>query len=575
MKNVFTVFLISFLILINSNEVLCQSYFYVSSSGGSDTNSGLTPSYAWQTLVRVNQGIDSEEINSSDFILFKNGDTWKNQSLDLTKDTSSPEYLTITTYTDDLNKAIFDGNSLNNIGITIKSKGIKIENIEIRNYQKDGINADVGNNNDLSIVIDNVYVHHNGSVNDGELNFGIYLAGSNSIIRNSIIELNRNDGVFSQGNSLLIDNNYFDRNGTESAIGDQLQIKNTNVFTISNMRFNHFDNDKGIIQARFDSNHNGIFEYNTIDGNNLAYYGINMGGDGKIRFNRISNIIGGAGIRLPGNKNEVYSNLIENCKDGISIDRFNDQPHEIYNNTLVDCFYSGMKLGSTTQVNVIAKNNIIYSNLDGSFSLFISEETSSYEGDNNLFYSDKFYRGDITYNSLSDWQAELFFDLNSINSNPLFQNSGSDPYSLSASSLAINNGQTLAPEFAKDILGNVRGLYGNWGIGAYEYVGANKIININHTVLNSFVLTQNYPNPFNPATTINFSLAADSKVSLKIFDVIGQEVAQLVNGQLAAGQHNVNFDASSLNSGVYFYKIEANGVDGTSYSSVKKMILTK
>ena len=90
-----------------------------------------------------------------------------------------------------------------------------------------------------------------------------------------------------------------------------------------------------------------------------------------------------------------------------------------------------------------------------------------------------------------------------------------------------------------------------------------------------FNLSQNYPNPFNPATTINFSLASDSKVSLKIFDVIGQEVAQLVNGQLAAGQHNVNFDASSLNSGVYFYKIEANGVDGTSYSSVKKMILTK
>ena len=90
-----------------------------------------------------------------------------------------------------------------------------------------------------------------------------------------------------------------------------------------------------------------------------------------------------------------------------------------------------------------------------------------------------------------------------------------------------------------------------------------------------YQLSQNYPNPFNPATTINFSLASDSKVSLKIFDVIGQEVAQLVNGQLVAGQHNVNFDASSLNSGVYFYKIEANGVDGTSYSSVKKMILTK
>ena len=102
-----------------------------------------------------------------------------------------------------------------------------------------------------------------------------------------------------------------------------------------------------------------------------------------------------------------------------------------------------------------------------------------------------------------------------------------------------------------------------------------KVVEVEILAPAEFNLAQNYPNPFNPATAINFSLAADSKVSLKIFDVIGQEVAQLVNGQLAAGQHNVNFDASSLNSGVYFYKIEANGVDGTSYSSVKKMILTK
>jgi len=90
-----------------------------------------------------------------------------------------------------------------------------------------------------------------------------------------------------------------------------------------------------------------------------------------------------------------------------------------------------------------------------------------------------------------------------------------------------------------------------------------------------FALEQNYPNPFNPSTTINFSLAADSKVSLSVFDVLGQEVANLISGNLAAGSHEINFNASNVNSGVYFYRIDATAVDGTNFTSVKKMILTK
>ncbi|MFC2119662.1 T9SS type A sorting domain-containing protein [Bacteroidota bacterium] len=90
-----------------------------------------------------------------------------------------------------------------------------------------------------------------------------------------------------------------------------------------------------------------------------------------------------------------------------------------------------------------------------------------------------------------------------------------------------------------------------------------------------FALEQNYPNPFNPSTMIKFSLAADSKVSLTVFDVLGQEVANLLSGDLAAGSHEVNFNASNVNSGVYFYRIDATAVDGTNFTSVKKMILTK
>jgi energy-converting hydrogenase Eha subunit F len=90
-----------------------------------------------------------------------------------------------------------------------------------------------------------------------------------------------------------------------------------------------------------------------------------------------------------------------------------------------------------------------------------------------------------------------------------------------------------------------------------------------------FALDQNYPNPFNPRTIINFRLAADSKVILKVFDVLGQEVATLINSDIVAGSHNVDFKAANINSGVYFYRIDATGIDGTNFSSVKKMILTK
>ncbi|HEX7358558.1 MAG TPA: T9SS type A sorting domain-containing protein, partial [Ignavibacteriaceae bacterium] len=108
--------------------------------------------------------------------------------------------------------------------------------------------------------------------------------------------------------------------------------------------------------------------------------------------------------------------------------------------------------------------------------------------------------------------------------------------------------------------------------GTFEY---SNTIEVEVIGLKEFTLAQNYPNPFNPSTTINFSLAVDSKVSLKIFNVLGQEVATLINSQMSAGSQKVSFNASTLNSGVYFYRIDADGVDGQKFSSVKKMILTK
>lgn len=108
--------------------------------------------------------------------------------------------------------------------------------------------------------------------------------------------------------------------------------------------------------------------------------------------------------------------------------------------------------------------------------------------------------------------------------------------------------------------------------GTYEYSPA---VEVEVYAPSEFTLNQNYPNPFNPSTKINFSLAADSKVTLTIFNLIGEKVAELINGNLSAGTHEVIFDAANLQSGVYFYKLHAVGNDGSDFTSVKKMILTK
>ena len=88
--------------------------------------------------------------------------------------------------------------------------------------------------------------------------------------------------------------------------------------------------------------------------------------------------------------------------------------------------------------------------------------------------------------------------------------------------------------------------------------------------IKTFNLSQNYPNPFNPTTKIEYSIPQTSFVTLKVYDVLGKEVAALVNEEKSVGNYNLEFYGNQLPSGIYFYKIQAG-----SYSSVKKMILIK
>jgi len=93
----------------------------------------------------------------------------------------------------------------------------------------------------------------------------------------------------------------------------------------------------------------------------------------------------------------------------------------------------------------------------------------------------------------------------------------------------------------------------------------------------NFELFQNYPNPFNPSTKIKFSIPIGTLnyVSLKVYNVLGNEVATLVNKELPAGNYELEFDASDLTSGIYFYKLKVDFPEGQAFIQTYKMVLLR
>ncbi len=109
-----------------------------------------------------------------------------------------------------------------------------------------------------------------------------------------------------------------------------------------------------------------------------------------------------------------------------------------------------------------------------------------------------------------------------------------------------------------------------WGAVLTTIPGPTGITDEQNKIPSEYSLNQNYPNPFNPTTTIKYSIPKTSNVELKVFDILGSEVAELVNEEKPAGNYTVNFNASRLPSGIYFYRIEAG-----KFTTTKKLILLK
>lgn len=150
--------------------------------------------------------------------------------------------------------------------------------------------------------------------------------------------------------------------------------------------------------------------------------------------------------------------------------------------------------------------------------------------------------------------------------------------SLSASSYSVGTNASAIPKFVTPAMGNSLYISGDVTVGSnidaflVKYGVTTSITPVQNIMPDDFSLLQNYPNPFNPSTKISYNLKTEGLVSLKVFDLNGKEVANLVNENQKAGRYELNFDAGkySLSSGIYFYKISASG-----FTDTKRMILVK
>ena len=142
--------------------------------------------------------------------------------------------------------------------------------------------------------------------------------------------------------------------------------------------------------------------------------------------------------------------------------------------------------------------------------------------------------------------------------------------------LKANTTHTLVPDWGNLSLSNLKILIdtGNKGSNDDSLILVNQYTGVNDhnqpNTPNSYSLVQNYPNPFNPTTTINYQLKFGGQVTLKVYNILGREVATLVNEEKPAGNYSIVFDAGKLSSGIYFYRLQTGN-----FVATKKMILLK
>ena len=521
--------IIPFLFTFFSALILAQTTYYVSESG-SNSNNGLTPQTAFETLQYA-----ADIVSVGDSVLVLTGN-YVGFDIRTNGNQNSP----IVFKAIENNVVIDQRNSVTPDGINIENASwIIIDGFEVMDQPRAGIRAVVSD----FITIKNNYCHNS-------FRWGIFTGFTDD---------------------LTLENNTCSYSEDEHGI------------YVSN------SSDRPIIRNNHSFNNNGCGIHMNGD--------ISMGGDGIISNAVVEgNILhdngygGGSAINMDGVQNsEIFNNLIYiNHATGIAMYQIDggdaSKNNNIYNNTIIQpsdgrwCIISvDGSTGNTLYNNILINHH--------SFRGSIAIDAASANGfvsDYNILVnrlSDDDGNSNMT---LSQWQS-LGYDLHSIIADPeenIFVDHLSGNFHLLQSAQAVDAGTNLVLPTVFEDLDNISRPQGSgFDIGCYEFTNATSVEKEN--IPEEFVLYQNYPNPFNPTTTIKFSLTPSIslrervtegrvRATLKVYDILGNEVTILVNEEKQPGEYVIEFDASKLPSGIYFYSLQAG-----SFVQTKSMTLIK
>jgi len=419
---------------------------------------------------------------------------------------------------------------------------------------------------------------------------------SNPVITSNIIRENSGSGIYCTGhtNAVIVDNLITDNTDYGIRCTNNSDAYISNNFIIENQGGIVFANSNPVIEDNFIVynfgvngagihcyNSGGLIRCNLIDHNSVEIFGPNDGGGGiycdysnpKIENNIISNnsangylqyFAGGGALYINGSDPIVCNNLFLSNSTGsrgggIYYYAFSTYPARIINNTFY-LNYAGDRAGA------ICCNGPESAEITNS--ILVADSCPSGE--------EIFFQGSmpvVTYSNIQGgWAGNGNIDID-----PLFRDAVNydfhlmstacgDPYD----SPCIDGGDPNIFDSLLDCswgLGGARSDMGAYGGGDTAYVA---IWDLPSSLPDRFTILQNYPNPFNAQTTIRFVLPRAQEVELSVYDLLGRQIEVLIDEYLEAGSYKVEFDASSLSSGVYFYRLRAGDKIET-----KRMVLLK
>ena len=523
-------FFLYYLLFAYCSLISAQTTYYVSENGN-NSNNGLTPQTAFETLQHA-----ADVVTSGDSVLVLQGNY---VGFDVRKIGSQDSPIVFKAIENSV--AIDTRNSVTSDGINIENTSwIVIEGFEVKDQPRAGIRAAVSN----FITIKNNYCHNNQR-------WGIFTGFTDD---------------------LTVENNTCSFSVEEHGI------------YVSN------SSDRPIIRNNHSFNNNGCGIHMNGD--------ISMGGDGIISNAVVEgNILhdngigGGSAINMDGVQNsEIFNNLIyNNHATGIAMYQIDggdaSKNNKVYNNTIIQpadgrwCFISvDGSTGNTLYNNILINHH----GFRGSIAIDAAS-ANGFISDYNILVnrlSDDDGNSNMT---LTQWQS-LGYDLNSMIADPeeqIFVDHTNGDFHLVQNAQAVDAGTNLVLPTVFEDLDNISRPQGSdFDIGCYEFANVNPVTS-DEKHPSDFQLYQNYPNPFNPTTKIKFSLTpslslrervseGQERVTLKVYDILGNEIAILVNEEKQPGEYEVEFDASKLPSGIYFYRFQAG-----SFAQTKSMMLIK